>query len=128
MMNGDMKPIQFILNIPCSFIGLLLALISIPRRVRFIQDAVVFDVRSLWWTRLYAKGVRGTTNGNVVLLGPNAEQLDLKHELVHVRQFMKRPFIHEFQYFAEQLKNGTSPKNKYEEEAYRLAGNEYKGK
>ena len=125
-----MKVIRYILNMPWTSIGLLLGVISIPKRVRIIQDAIVVDIQSFWWTNLmpYTKSARATTNGNVILLGRNLEPFDLEHELVHVRQHMERPFIQPFLYLAEVFKNGASPKNKYEGEAYRIAGNIYKGK
>jgi hypothetical protein len=127
-----MKIIAYILNLPWTFIGLLLAIISIPKRVRFMDDSIVFDVHSFWWANLIwymnAKRVRGTTNGNVILLGPLEEEHDLHHELIHVQQYMRRPFIQPFLYVAEVFKHGASPKNKYEEEAYRLSDSVYRGK
>lgn len=84
-----MKLLRYILNLPWTLIGSLLALFSIPKRVRFMNDAIVFNVRSFWWANLIwymnAKRVRGTTNGNVVLLGPLEEKHDLHHELIHVQ-------------------------------------------
>ncbi len=125
-----MKIIAYILNLPWTLIGLLLALISIPKKVRFMNDAIVFNIRSFWWTNLIwymnAKRVRGTTNGNVVLLGPLKEKNDLHHELIHVQQYMRWPFVYPFLYAVEVFKHGSSPRNKYEEEAYRGSESVYR--
>ena len=127
-----MRIIAYILNIPWTLIGLLLALVSLPKRVRFINNAVVFNVRSFWWTQLvpYMRGgrVRGTTNGNVILLGPLEEGSDLAHEMIHVEQYMHLPLVYPFLYAAEVLKHGSSPENKYESEAYQKSGSVYRGK
>lgn len=126
-----MKIVGYILNTPWTLIGLLLALVSIPKQVRFINDAIVFNVQSFWWANLVwyvdAKKVRGITNGNVISLGPLEEPNDLKHELIHVQQYMRQPFIYPFLYVAEVFKHGSSPKNKYEEEAYRMSDSIYRG-
>ena len=37
-----MRIVCYILNLPWTLIGLLLALFSIPKRVRFMNDAIVF--------------------------------------------------------------------------------------
>lgn len=127
-----MKILRYILNLPWTLIGLILALASIPKRVHFANDAIVFKICSFWWTNLvwYMKGkrVRGITNGNVICLGPIEEKNDLHHELIHVQQYMRLPFIYPFLYAVEIFKHGASPKNKYEEEAYRLSDSIYRGK
>ena len=95
-----MKIIAYILNLPWTLIGFLLALISIPKKMRLVNGAIVFNVRSFWWANLVwymnAKRVRGITNGNVISLGPLEEEHDLHHELIHVQQYMRRPFIQPF--------------------------------
>lgn len=65
--------------------------------------------------------------GNTILLGPREEEHDLEHELIHVRQHGKLPFVYPIFYYYETFKHGYR-KNKYEDEAYRIAGNIYKGK
>ena len=126
-----MKIVCYILNLPWTLIGLVLALVSIPRKVQFMNDAIVFNVHSFWWANLVwymnAKRVRGTTNGNVILLGSLEEEHDLYHELIHVQQYMHQPFIYPFLYGIEVLKHGSSPANKYEGEAYRMSGSVYRG-
>jgi len=74
------------------------------------------------------KGARAVTIGHIVLLSPKMKEKDLEHELVHVAQYQRAPLIQPFLYFVEVIKNGASPKNKYEAEAYQKAGNIYKGK
>jgi hypothetical protein len=127
-----MKIICYVLNLPWTLVGLFLALISIPKRVRFIDDAIVFNIRSFWWSNLvwYMKGnrVRGITNGNIISLGPLEEEHDLHHELIHVGQYMRYPFVYPFLYAVEVMKHGSSPKNRFEEEAYRVSKSVYRGK
>jgi hypothetical protein len=119
----------FVLNLPWNLVGLLVALVSIPVHVRTVQGAVVFNIRSWWWTKMfpYMKGVRAVTICYIVLLGPNVEPLDLDHELVHVEQHKRHPFIQPFLYTWELVRKGYR-ENRFEEEAYRRAGNVYKGK
>ena len=62
--------------------------------------------------------------GNVILLGPNILDKDLEHELVHIKQYQREPFIHPILYAIELLKFGYR-NNKYEKEAYGRAGNVY---
>lgn len=62
--------------------------------------------------------------GYVVLLGPMEREKDLEHELVHVEQYVREPFIHFFLYNFEYLHHGYR-NNKYEVEAYNRAGNLY---
>lgn len=64
------------------------------------------------------------TLGNVVLLGPKPLPHDLEHELVHIKQNVRMPFVFPFlnQY---QLCRYGYRNNKYEREAYEKAGNQY---
>ena len=71
------------------------------------------------------KNARAMTIGHVVLLGPNLENKDLEHELVHIEQYQRAPIIHPILYGLELMRRGYR-NNKYEEEAYRKAGNIYK--
>ena len=50
--------------------------------------------------------------GNTILLGPNEEENDLKHELIHVKQHEKLPFVYQILYYYETFKYGYR-KNKY---------------
>ena len=70
------------------------------------------------------KGVRAMAMGNVILLGPNILDKDLEHELVHIKQYQREPFIHPLLYAIELLRFGYK-NNKYEQEAYGRAGNVY---
>ena len=122
--------IGFILNIPWSVIGLLAGIVAMPKTVKWNAKpyAVIMTVKSLWWAIGYMKGARAVAIGHVVLLSPKIEEKDLEHELVHVEQHQRVPLIQPFLYFIEVIRNGASPKNKYEAEAYRRAGNVYRGK
>ena len=119
----------FMLNLPYTVFGMLIATISVPTAVSMHKKpwAIVVYVKNFWWVFGYMKGARAMTIGHVVLLGQHTEAGDLEHELVHVEQFQRAPLVHPFLYYAELLRKGYR-NNKYEEEAYRRAGNVYKGK
>jgi len=121
--------ISFILNLPYTVIGLIMALISIPDKISFRLKpcSIIFKVKKLWWKLGYFKNARAMTIGHVVLLGPNLEDKDFEHELIHVEQYQRLPLIQPFLYYYELIKNGYR-NNKYEDEAYKRAGNIYKGK
>ena len=124
-----MKPIAFILNLPWTILGLLLALVSLPIKVRVDRKswAIIVWIKSWWWSVLWMKNVRAAAIAHVVLLGDRTQSLDLEHELIHVEQYIRTPFIHPFLYYLELLRHGYK-NNKYEEEAYRRSGNLYKDK
>ncbi len=126
-----MKAIGYLLNLPWTIIGILLALLSIPRKIFIREDAIVFRVRSFWWSffvpRMNYRKLRGITNGNIISLSPLEERNDLAHELVHVRQFMQKPFIQAFLYWIEARKFGHGLDNKFEREAYETTGSMYRG-
>lgn len=117
--------LSFLLNLPYTILGLLIAIVSFPTDFRVNQRpfALIISVKSLWWS--FHKGTRASTVGYIVLLGPKEETNDLEHELIHVQQYKRLPFIFPFLYLFELLKNGYR-KNKYEEEAYFLAKNIYR--
>lgn len=122
--------IGFILNIPYTIVGLVVALVSIPtKKIGFKANpyAIVLNVKRFWWVFGYLKNARAMAIGHVVLLGPNVEDKDLEHELVHVEQHQRMPLIQPILYQIELMRKGYR-KNKYEDEAYRRAGNVYKGK
>lgn len=123
-----MTALAFLLNLPWTLVGFILAIVSLPRNIRINAKpfAFVILVRSFWWqTWLKShKGVRASSIGNVVLLGNNLLPKDLEHELIHVRQYEHMPFIHAFLYLYESLRHGHR-KNRYEIEAYEKAGNKY---
>ena len=123
--------IAFILNLPWTALGILLALISIPYKVSFDRGslAIIFYVQSFWWYSWIPgkKGVRAMTNGHTIQLGPLEQGDDISHELIHVEQAIREPFIHPFLYQLETMRHGYR-KNKYEDEAYSRAGNTYTGK
>ena len=121
--------IGFVLNIPYTIIGLLIGAISLPKKIYFQKNPYAFVIyaRSFWWAVGYFKGARGITFGHALTLGPNVEDKDLEHELIHVEQFARLPIIQPVLYFIELIKKGYR-NNKYEDEAYRRAGNRYGGK
>ena len=118
--------IGFLLNIPYTIIGLIAGLVSIPIKLEFGTNpyAFVLNVKKFWWVFGYMKHARAMAIGHVVLLSPNIENKDLEHELIHVFQYEQAPLIHPILYYVELFRKGYK-NNKYEEEAYRLAGNIY---
>src|SRR5260221_581198 len=116
----------FVLNLPYTLVGLLIGVISLPRGIRFNKKpyAFVIRVKKFWWVYGYLKHARAMTIGHVILLGPHLEKKDLKHELIHVEKYTRKPFIHPFLYYKELLHKGLR-KNKYENEAYSRAGDVY---
>ena len=117
-----------LLNLPWTIAGLILGLLSLPRHMRINKKplALIVTVRSSWWQTWLPgyKGVRATTTGAVVLLGERLLAHDLEHELVHVTQYQREPFVHAFLYVFASLRHGYR-NNKYEIEAYEKAGNMY---
>jgi ASC-1-like (ASCH) protein len=118
--------IKILLNLPHTLIGLILGVISGIKRGVWNKEpyAIIFYVKSLWWMKGYMKGGRACAIGNIVLLGPEIADKDLEHELVHVQQHEKYPFIFPFLYYIELIRKGYRS-NKYEDEAYATAGNKH---
>jgi len=67
------------------------------------------------------------TLGNVILLGPKLLDNDLAHELVHIQQHQREPFIHPLLNGVETLRHGYR-QNKYENEAYTRTGSAHIGR
>lgn len=107
-------------------LGLLLALLSIPKRVEFRNKPLVliFKVRNFWWySWLPGKNnIRAITSGHIIQLGSLEKPKDLEHELVLVEQVIREPLIHPLLYTIENIRHGYM-ENKYEKEAYEKAGN-----
>ncbi len=123
-----MKWSAFILNIPWTLIGLIVVVISIPKRLSFNKEhlAFVFEVKSFWWYTWLPnkKGTRAMAVGHVVLLGENILRNDLEHELAHVEQSIRQPFIHPFLTLYHSWRYGYI-NSKYEVEAYGKTGSIY---
>ena len=118
--------LRVILNLPYTFLGLVLGLVSMPKSVILRKNplVIILRVRRLWWGIGYLKGLRATTIGNVVLLSDTSEEKDFDHELVHILQYQREPLIYPLLYFIELVRRGYK-NNKYEIEAYEKAGNNY---
>lgn len=71
------------------------------------------------------RGSRAKTCGNVVLLSNRILKNDLEHELIHVQQAERYPFIFPFLYYNEFLFKGYKS-NKFEEEAHNSSNSTYK--
>ena len=123
-----MNIIAFILNLPWTILGMISSIFSFPHRVEISWKpfAFVIYVRSFWWWRLlgFKGNPRAIANGHCVQIGPRADEADLPHELIHVEQAIREPFIHPILYMLETRKNGYR-NNKYEVEAYSRSGSRY---
>ena len=121
--------ISFILTLPFTLIGILVAIISGPINVRLNKKprAVIIDIKKFWWGFGYMKYSRAMTIGSAVLLGPKLLKNDLEHELIHVKQQQKYLFLFPFLYYLELFKKGYR-KNKFEDEAYKLSNSTYLGR
>jgi hypothetical protein len=119
--------IATLLNLPWSLVGVILAIISWPRSITFKKPgAIVVEVEGFWWQSWLKgrKGVRAMSIGSVVILGRHLLNNDLAHELIHVEQSIREPFLHPLFYLYQSLRHGYL-NNKYEVEAYQRAGNKY---
>lgn len=121
--------IAFILNLPITVVGMLTAVVSLPKNIEFVAErpyTFVISTTSFWWVQRYASKARAATIGHVVLLGPKVKLGDREHELVHVEQHARAPLIYPLLYTTELLRYGYR-NNRYEIEAYERARNEYSG-
>lgn len=116
----------FILNLPLTLIGIVIALSLAPQRFRWNKKpfALVFNVQQDSFAFGYLKGWRGMAVGHTIILNPRVEDKDLEHELIHVEQQIRHPFIQPFLYAFETMRKGYR-KNKYEVEAYERSGSRY---
>ncbi len=116
----------YLLNLPLTLIGVLVALLLIPERFSLNKKplALIINVKRDSFGFGYLKGWRGMTVGHTVILNPRVEEKDLEHELVHVEQQIRQPFIQPILYALELRRSGYR-NNKYEVEAYRRSGNRY---
>lgn len=70
------------------------------------------------------KSVRAATICQVVILTDKTIKNDLEHELIHVEQALRTPFIHPILYQLELINKGYK-NNKYEVEAYARSKSQY---
>lgn len=114
-----MQKITLAMNLPWSLVGLFYGLFALPRSIKTdkLTLVIVVKVRRLWVNEIFlGRRVRGFTLGNTVLLSNVADDNTYDHEIVHVRQFTKAPFVFPILYCLEFIKNGYQD-NKYEKEA-----------
>ena len=118
-----MKAISTLLNLSWNIVGIVAALFSFPKIVRFDlkRFAIVFTVKDIWWMK---KSVRAATICQVVILTDKTIKNDLEHELIHVEQALRTPFIHPILYQLELINKGYK-NNKYEVEAYARSKSQY---
>ena len=115
-----------ILNFPWSIVGIILAFIFLPTGINNLNHnffAFIINVKRVWLIEIfYGKQIRGVTLGNVILLSNMADETTIKHELVHLKQFINSPFVFPFFYFIELARYGYK-ENIYEIEARKLTNN-----
>lgn len=119
--------LTFFLNLPWTCVGICTALLSIPTKVRCTSAPAIFvHVKSFWWRNFLHPTVRAMTHGHVILLSPQSQEVAVKeiitrHELVHIEQFKRFPFVFPFLYFGDSIFHGYK-NNRFEAEAYRISG------
>ena len=125
-----MQLVSFVLNLPWTIGLLIVSLLSYPINGAFHRKplAIILNVRSFWYYTWCPsqKGVRAMTFGKVILLGPKLLKNDLEHELVHIKQHQREPFIHPILNQIELIRKGYR-NNKYEMEAYAKSNSTYVG-
>lgn len=123
-----MKFFIFILNLPFTLTGILPLLLSVPYQVKLNKNplAFVFKVKSFWWTFGYFKYARAMTIGYIILMSPKELKNDFEHEIIHVKQVERYPFIFPVLYLYELLTKGARL-NRFEDEAYTLSKSIYRG-
>lgn len=128
-MGRVLKFIAFLLNFIYTIAGIITALITGIKSFHLDTNnfALIFNVKNFWWEFGYMKGSRAMTIGHTILIGPKEMENDLAHELIHVEQYTKYPFIFPVLYYWELVKNGYR-KNKFEDEAYERSSSYYSGR
>lgn len=121
--------ILLILDLPFTLIGLIPVILSGPYHFTLNKNpyVFVFKVRKLRGLITVSKKARAATIGHTILLGPRLLKNDFEHEIIHVKQAERYPVIFQFLFGYEILKHGNGPKNRFEEEAYRLSNSVYEG-
>lgn len=114
--------ISIFLNFPYTLLGIISALVTLSYSVKIHKNpfAIVFRTNHCWWGIGWYKYMRACTIGNVILLTQKELKNDFEHELVHIRQQERYPFIFWFMYLWETFRKGYK-NNKYEVEAYKLS-------
>jgi len=97
-----------LLNLPLTLVGVAIALVFVPRKFMLHHKpfALVFSVKHDSLPFGYLRGWRGMTVGQTVILNPRVEDKDLEHELIHVEQQIRAPFIQPFLYAFECMRVG----------------------
>src|SRR4051812_8295664 len=101
--------LAFILNIPWTLEGCIIALLSFPKKIEFKTKPhyhILIYTPKFWWAVWKYKGTRAFCSGHVVVLSPQILEKDYEHELIHVRQHIKYPFIFPFLYNLELIRHG----------------------
>lgn len=111
-----LRLLQFVLNTPYTFLGLCNVLFCFPYKMQFAKDALVFNCLTCGFVHLGFPKVRGFAIGNIIVVRQKQSQKIINHELVHVEQYMRYPFIFGLMYLFELRKGYWN--NKFEVEAY----------
>jgi len=112
-----MRYIAYLLNLPWTLIGIVNVPFCLPYKASFRKEAVVVHGLCCGLVHLYAPRAKGFAIGNLAVVRKSAKPGILEHELIHVEQHMRYPFIYQFLYFYENLHKGYW-NNRFEIEAY----------
>ncbi len=123
-----MRLVVFILNLPLTLAGIIPLVLAGPYSFKLNKNpiAFVFKIKKFWVPIIHGRNARAMTIGYIVLMGPRLLRNDFEHEIIHVKQAEKYPFIFPFLYGYELLKNGYRM-NRFEDEAYTLSNSIYEG-
>ena len=102
-----MQLLAFLLNLPWTIALVIAGLLSLPTKAELHTKpfAMIIHVRSFWYYKWVSgqRSVRAMALGSVILLGPELIKNDLEHELVHIQQHQREPFIHPILNFIETM-------------------------
>lgn len=119
--------ISFLLNFPYTLVGIVSCLVCFPYKVSFQKYpnyCFVFFVHKCWWAVGPYKYMRACVIGHTILLTDKVKKGDIEHELIHIEQYTKYPFIFPVLYYLESFKKGYRM-NRFEDEAYTKSGSYY---
>lgn len=108
--------LKYVLNVPYTLLGLYNLLFCFPYKIQLAKDALVFRSITCGLVHFGFPKVRGFAIGNIAIVRRNEPKEIVSHELVHIEQYMKYPFIFGLMYLYE-LKKGYW-NNRFEIEAY----------
>lgn len=97
-----MQYLKYLWALPCTLIGFLLFLISIPRKIIKRDDMFIGMARKTWFL---PKNIIAITFGNLVIYSSNftLDARTITHESMHVKQYMRYGILFYLFYLIEFL-------------------------